>query len=174
MHNTHICTYPDTYMAQVVKNLPAIQETQVQILGQEAPLEEEMATHCSMLAWKIPWTEEPGRLQSMRSQRIRHDWAHMHLCVHAHVYTHVHAIIYTHTFVHKPRYKLVRGHSPQKQFPEIGKSQDLICFGICYSHVEISLSKGKHKDSWVTEQTASCPSWISSVESMRDESLPDT
>ena len=49
-------------MAQAVKNLPAIQETQVQILGQEAPLEEEMATHSSMLAWKIPWTEEAGRL----------------------------------------------------------------------------------------------------------------
>ena len=51
-------------MAQMVKNLPAMQETQVRSLGQEDPLEKEMATHSSTLAWKIPWTEEPGRLQS--------------------------------------------------------------------------------------------------------------
>ena len=60
-------------MAQMVKNLPAMQETQVQSLGWEDPLEEEMATHSSILAWKIPWTEEPGKLQSMGSQRVRHD-----------------------------------------------------------------------------------------------------
>ena len=52
---------------------PAIQETQVQSLGQEDPLEKGMATHSSFLAWRIPWTEEPGRLQSMRSQRVRHN-----------------------------------------------------------------------------------------------------
>ena len=56
-----------------VKNLPAVQETQVQSLGQEDPLEEVMATHSSILAWRIPWTEEPGRLQSMGSQRVGHD-----------------------------------------------------------------------------------------------------
>ena len=56
-----------------LKNLPAIQETQVQSLGQKDPLEEEMATHSSILAWKNPWTEEPGGLQSMGSQRVRHD-----------------------------------------------------------------------------------------------------
>ena len=50
-----------------------MQETQVRSLGQEDPLEKEMATHSSTLAWKIPWTEEPGRLQSMGSQRVRHD-----------------------------------------------------------------------------------------------------
>ena len=55
-------------MAQMVKNLPAMQETQVRSLGQEDPLEKEMATHSSILAWGIPWTEEPGRLQSMMSQ----------------------------------------------------------------------------------------------------------
>ena len=55
-------------MTQMVKNLPAIQETQVQFLGQEDPLEKEMAPHSSFLAWKIPWTEEPGGLQSMRLQ----------------------------------------------------------------------------------------------------------
>ena len=52
-------------MAQMVKNLPAIQETQVQSLGQEDPLERGMASHASILAWRIPWTEEPGRLQFM-------------------------------------------------------------------------------------------------------------
>ena len=62
-------------IAQMVTNLPAVQETQVQSLGQEDPLEKEMATHSSILTWKIPWTEEPGELQSMGSQRVGHDWA---------------------------------------------------------------------------------------------------
>ena len=53
----------------VVKNLPAKQETQVRSLGQEDPLEKEKATHSTILAWRIPWTEEPGRLQSMRLQK---------------------------------------------------------------------------------------------------------
>ena len=57
----------------MVKNLPEVQETRVQSLGREDPLEEEMATHSSFLAWKIPWTEEPGRLQSTGSQRVRHN-----------------------------------------------------------------------------------------------------
>ena len=57
----------------MVKNLPAVQETQVQSLGQEDPLEEKMATHFSFLAWKIPWTEEPGGLQSIGSQRVGHN-----------------------------------------------------------------------------------------------------
>ena len=61
-------------MAQTVKSLPAVQETGVQTLGQEDPLEKEMATHSSILAWEIPWSEEPGGLQSMRSQRVVHDW----------------------------------------------------------------------------------------------------
>ena len=60
-------------MAQMVKNLPAIKETWVQSLGQEDPLEKGMATHFSILAWRIPWTEEPGGLQSMRSQRAGHN-----------------------------------------------------------------------------------------------------
>ena len=59
-------------MAQMVKRLPTIWETQVQSLGREDPLEKEMATHSSILAWKIPWMEAPGRLQSMGSQRVRH------------------------------------------------------------------------------------------------------
>ena len=57
----------------MVKLLPAVQETRVPSLGQEDPLEKEMATHSSTLAWKIPRTEEPGGLQSMGSQRVRHD-----------------------------------------------------------------------------------------------------
>ena len=61
-------------VAQMVKRLPVMRETQVQSLGREDPLEKEMATHSSTLAWKIPWTENPGRLQSMRSQRVGHDW----------------------------------------------------------------------------------------------------
>ena len=60
-------------MAQIVKNLPAMQETWVLSLGQEDPLEKEMATQSSILAWRIPWTEEPGGLQSMGSQRVGHD-----------------------------------------------------------------------------------------------------
>ena len=57
----------------VVKNLPANEETQVQSLGQEDPMEQETTTHSSILPWEIPWTEEPGWLQSMRLQRVRHD-----------------------------------------------------------------------------------------------------
>ena len=60
-------------MAQRVKSLLAMQETQVRSLGWEDPLEKEMAPHSSTLAWKIPWTEEPGRLQSMGSQRVGHN-----------------------------------------------------------------------------------------------------
>ena len=60
-------------VAQMVKNLPAMQETQVHSLGQEDPLEKEMATHSSILAWEIPWMEEPGELQSMGSQRVEYD-----------------------------------------------------------------------------------------------------
>ena len=62
-------------VAQTVKCLPAMRETWVRSLGQEDPLEKEMATHSSTLAWKIPWMKEPGRLQSMGSQRVGHDWA---------------------------------------------------------------------------------------------------
>ena len=73
-----LCQLP---MAQWLKNPPAMQETQVWYLGQEYPLEEGMEIHSSILAWRIPWTNEPGRLQSIGSQRVRHnwsDWAHMH------------------------------------------------------------------------------------------------
>ena len=60
-------------VAQIIKNPPAMQETWARSLGGENPLEEDMATHFSILAWKIPWTKEPGGLQSIGSQRVRHD-----------------------------------------------------------------------------------------------------
>ena len=60
---------------QTIKNLPAVQETRVWSLGQDDALEKGMATHSSILAWRIPWTEEPGGLQSMELQRVRHNWA---------------------------------------------------------------------------------------------------
>ena len=68
-------------MAQWVQSPPAMQETQelwVLSLGQEDPLEKEMATHFSILAWKVQWTEEPGGLQSKGSQRVRHNWETKH------------------------------------------------------------------------------------------------
>ena len=64
------CTF---LVAQMVKHLPTMRETWVRFLGQEDPLEKEMATYSSSVAWKIPWTEERGRLQSMGSQRVGHD-----------------------------------------------------------------------------------------------------
>ena len=60
-------------MAQMVKNLPAMQEIRVQSLGQENPLEKGMATYSSILAWRIPWTDEPSGLQSLGSQRVEHN-----------------------------------------------------------------------------------------------------
>ena len=75
MHNFVKCTiflgFPG---GSVVRNLRAIQETQVLSLGREDPLEKGMATHSSILDWRIPWTEEPGGLRSMGSQRVRHNW----------------------------------------------------------------------------------------------------
>ena len=62
-------------VAQRVKHLPAMQETWVRSLVREVPLEKEMATHSSILAWRIPWIEEPGGLQSIGSRRVGHDWA---------------------------------------------------------------------------------------------------
>ena len=64
---------PLALVAHTVKNLPAIQEIQVQSLGQEDPLEKGMATHSSTLSWRIPWTEEPGGLQTMGLHRVGHD-----------------------------------------------------------------------------------------------------
>ena len=75
--NNYIAFTKDTHrtslVAQMVKRLPTMRETWVQSLGWEDPLEKEMAIHSSTIAWKIPWTEEPCRLQSMGSQRVKHD-----------------------------------------------------------------------------------------------------
>ena len=68
-------SYQGSLVTQTVKRLSTMRETQVRSLGREDPLEKEMAIHSSITAWKIPWTEEPGRLQSMGSQRVGHDWA---------------------------------------------------------------------------------------------------
>ena len=68
-----IISFNKLVVAQMVKNLPAMQETQVQSLGQEDPLEKGMATHSSTLTWRIPWTEKPSGLQSMDLQGIRHN-----------------------------------------------------------------------------------------------------
>ena len=75
----------------MVKNLPAMQETSVRSLGQEDPLEKEMATHSNILAWRIPWTEEPGRVQSMGLQRVGQTERH-HSLTHSFAYTVLRAI----------------------------------------------------------------------------------
>ena len=80
-YNIHTIEFTFMYLwrwaslvTQMVKNLPAMQKTKVWYLGQEDRLEESMTTHFSILAWRISWTEEPGWLQSVGSQRVRHDW----------------------------------------------------------------------------------------------------
>ena len=78
MVNWKHCWWKASLLAQMVKRLPAMQETWLWSLGLEDPLEKEMATHSSTLAWKIPWTKEPGRLQFMGSQRVGHDWVASH------------------------------------------------------------------------------------------------
>ena len=80
-------------VAQTLQHQSAMQKTQVWSLGQEDPLEKEMASHFSVLAWRIPWTEEPGGLQSLESQRVRHNWAKnthkiLYVCVCARTYMH--------------------------------------------------------------------------------------
>ena len=91
-------------------NLPAVQETWVRFLGQEDLLEKGMATHSSVLAWKIPWAEKPGGLQSMGSQRVRHDWAtntFIYMCVY--IYTYVHTYIHIHTYTRSRCFKVKYG-----------------------------------------------------------------
>ena len=73
-HIHSIGYFRSSLVAQMVKHLPTMWETQVRSLGWEDPLEKEMATHSNILAWRIPWAEEPGRLQSMGSKRVGHDW----------------------------------------------------------------------------------------------------
>ena len=73
MQDTVVLKGRASLVAQRLKRLLPMQETRIQSLGQEDPLEKEMVTHSSILAWRIPWTEKPGRLQSMGSQRVGHD-----------------------------------------------------------------------------------------------------
>ena len=73
VHKLYFSNTLASLVTQTEKNVLAMQETRVQSLGLEDPLEEGMATHSNILVWKIPWTEEPSRLQSMSSQRVRHD-----------------------------------------------------------------------------------------------------
>ena len=75
IYNMSLYIIGASLVAQMVKNLPAIWETWVQSLGQQDPLEKGMATHSSILAWRIPWTKQPGGLQSMGSQRVWHAWS---------------------------------------------------------------------------------------------------
>ena len=100
-------------LAQCVKNPPATQETQVQALGWEDPLKEEMATHSSILAWEIPWTEGPGWLQSKILQRVRHNWTTDHSTIITNYhnlfclsmsYININMNIYTHTHTHTYTY----------------------------------------------------------------------
>ena len=80
MFISHLTSFRASMVAQTVKNLPVMQQTQVQSLGWEDPLDEGLATHSSILVWRIPWTEEPGGLQFMGLQRVRHNWlAHTNL-----------------------------------------------------------------------------------------------
>ena len=85
---------------QSVKNLPAMWETCVRSLSWEDPLEEDMATDSSILAWRILWTEEPGMLQSMGSQRVSHDWATKHTHIYIHIYIYTHTYMYIYTYIH--------------------------------------------------------------------------
>ena len=82
---TRMGSIQTSLVAQMANNLPEMQKTWVQSLGQKDPLEKRMATHPSILAWRIPWTEEPGVTQSMESQRVRHYWA---TNTHKHTQTH--------------------------------------------------------------------------------------
>ena len=113
----YIC--PASLLAQTVKHLPTVQETRLRSLGWEDPLENEMATHSSTLAWKIPWTEEPGRLQSMGSQRVGHDWA-----------TSLH-------FIHIPIYTKVLTNTRTRGYNKVEKSREYI---ILYLRILVSLT----------------------------------
>ena len=86
-------------VSQTVKHLSAMLETQVQSLGREDPLEKEMATHSIILAWKIPQTGEPGRLQFMGLQRVRHDWVTLLYFIYTYTYVYTHTHTHTHTWL---------------------------------------------------------------------------
>ena len=98
LYRLHKCLFTGVYLchwaslvAKMVMNLPVIWETRVWSLGWQDPLEKELTTHSSTLAWEIRWTGEPGRLESVGSQRVRHSWVtNTHAHTHAHTHTHTH------------------------------------------------------------------------------------
>ena len=97
-------------VAQMVKNLPAVQETGVWSLGREDPLEKKMATHSSILTWRCPWMEESGGLQSMGWETARHDWATAHTRAHTHTHTHTHTYtLFWHSFLNKQTHHISGG-----------------------------------------------------------------
>ena len=112
-------------VAQTVKNLPAMRETRVPSLGWEDPLNKEMAAHSSILAWKIPWTMEPGRLPSMELQRVRHDWVTSlrfmgkvtaSLLILVSMYLHILLVFFFNSFFHILFYFLLSPWTYQKLF----------------------------------------------------------
>ena len=90
------------WLSSKIIHLPMQEEQELPIwsLGQKDPLEKEMATHSSILAWSIPWTEEPDRLQSMGLKRVGHDWVAGHTHTHTHTHTHIHTHTHTHRTTH--------------------------------------------------------------------------
>ena len=121
-------------MAQQVKNLPKVQETQemwLWSLGQENPLEEEMATHFSILAWKIPWTEKPGGLQSKGLRGVERDWATKH----------IDDICYNNFFSFLKNQKLPKSNSSQQglQMPSKSDSENILEIFRCHNVWRVSL-----------------------------------
>ena len=115
-----ICPY---LVVQLVKNLPAVQETQVRSLGWEDPLEKEMATHSGILAWEISWTKGPGRLQSMGLQRVGHDWA-----TNTYTYLHLlHFIVILHSATCPPVVNLQKQGSCTQQAYSCARMNGLPC-----------------------------------------------
>ena len=165
-----MCCFPsDTHskcfsVAQIVKNLPAMQEAWVWSLGWENPLDKGMATYSSNFSWRIPWREEPGRLQSTGLQRARQDWAtNTSQLVHTHTYTNTLlpcACTHTHTHTHTQTpaaYSLLHTHfealvpaiyQRTLQSCQRGKVQMKIRssnYRICYTHIFFFFQFGKRK-----------------------------
>ena len=135
--------YGASLVAQMVKCLPTMRETRVRSLGREDTLEKETATHSSIHAWKTPWTEEPGGLQSMGSQRVRHDWA---TSLHFTLFLNMHRIYTLHTNIQQSvKIVISRGEKYiQSQSLENLRNKYLYECGateICYR-----LRKNKHRE----------------------------
>ena len=121
----HVCRA--SLVAQMVKNLPAMQETQVQSLGREDPLENGMATHSSILVWRIPWIEEPGGPQSTGSQTAGYDW----------VTSTVTALFFTRLEPHCPEYKQGKRRKYQTTWPASWE----ICMQVRKQQLELDMEQ---------------------------------